>query len=199
MSPILTRIYTSEDFGYLQVYLSISVFLSALPPYNIETCPPTPARQNHAANVLTLGMAAVFISTGLCVLFSCLLLTTADTGTSQFRACIAHGFRRHVRRRELQLLPAGLSANISTTRLPAPRSSKQSSRLFARWYSGCCTAVFSVKCSPTSSGRRRASGGLLNSFGGKPDAFPSGERSFTSPRLRGDMPNFRFCQPGRLC
>ena len=58
-SPVLTRLYTPEDFGVLAVYASIVSVLVVVTSLRYELAIPLPADDNTAANLLLLALAIV--------------------------------------------------------------------------------------------------------------------------------------------
>ena len=88
-SPILTRVYTSEDFGFLQVYLSISVFLIGVASLRYETAVLIPKDEETAANVMAVAFSTIVLLTSTCVLVTWLLLGTTNYGSPGLRVCIA--------------------------------------------------------------------------------------------------------------
>ncbi len=66
-SPLLTRLYTSSDFGYLQVYLSISVFFTVVASLRYETAVLLPDDAEAAANLVAFALCVTVV---MFVLFS---------------------------------------------------------------------------------------------------------------------------------
>jgi len=63
-SPILTRLYTPDDFGVLAVYSSILGILSVVASWRYELAIPLPERDEEAVNLVALSL-------GIVVLMSC--------------------------------------------------------------------------------------------------------------------------------
>lgn len=59
-SPILTRLYTPEDFGVLAVYVSILSILVVVASLRYELAIPLPKHDDIAANLLVFSLAIVF-------------------------------------------------------------------------------------------------------------------------------------------
>lgn len=64
-SPLLTRIYTPEEFGVLAVYASLLGILSSISGFRYELAVPMSRTDGNAANVLVLTLICVFITTTL--------------------------------------------------------------------------------------------------------------------------------------
>ena len=58
-SPILTRLYTPEDFGVLAVYTSILSIISVIASLRYELAIPLPEKDEDAANILALSLSIV--------------------------------------------------------------------------------------------------------------------------------------------
>lgn len=63
-SPILTRLYTPDDFGVLAVYSSLLTVLSVVASWRYELAIPLPERDEEAVNLVALSL-------GIVVLMSC--------------------------------------------------------------------------------------------------------------------------------
>ncbi len=61
ISPILTRIYTPEDFGVFALYISIVTFLSLICTGRYEFAIMLPKKDSEAVNILALSVLVVFI------------------------------------------------------------------------------------------------------------------------------------------
>jgi len=71
ISPILTRLYTPEDFGVFALYTSVATFLSVMATARYEVAIMLPKEDNDAKNVLALStIIAVLLSVIiLCVIY----------------------------------------------------------------------------------------------------------------------------------
>lgn len=58
-APALTRLYTAEDFGHLQVYLSVLLFGAVIAAWRYEVAILLPAQDEVAANLLILSLGIV--------------------------------------------------------------------------------------------------------------------------------------------
>jgi len=65
ISPILTRIYTAEDFGVLAVFSGILSILAAAAALRYDLAIPLPDRDKDAANVLAAALGLVLIVTAV--------------------------------------------------------------------------------------------------------------------------------------
>lgn len=65
VSPILTRLYTTGDFGILAVYSSLIGILAVAVALRYDIAIPIPNRSEHAANLFVLAFVAVFIVTSI--------------------------------------------------------------------------------------------------------------------------------------
>lgn len=65
VSPLLTRLYTPEDFGLLAVYTSLLALVSVVSSLRYELAIPLPEDDHEAANVLVLCLFLIIISTVL--------------------------------------------------------------------------------------------------------------------------------------
>lgn len=72
-SPVLTRIYSSADFGVLAVFSSILGILSVLATMRYEDAIPMPREDTDALNILALSLGIL----GIIILVSCLCLLSA--------------------------------------------------------------------------------------------------------------------------
>ena len=75
ISPILTRIYTPDDFGVLAIFMAITAITGAISNTKYEQAIVLPKEENDAVNVLALG---VFIAISLS-LFLLLIILLFDT------------------------------------------------------------------------------------------------------------------------
>lgn len=96
-APILTRLYTPEDFGLLAVYASLLALIGVISSLRYERAIPLPEDNVEAANVAVLSLLLVGISTALTAVLVLML------GTS-----IAELFGVPVLANYLWLLPAGV-------------------------------------------------------------------------------------------
>lgn len=64
-SPILTRLYTPEDFGVLAVYTAILGILSVVASLRYELAIPLPEKDGDAANLLALSLGIVMLTSFL--------------------------------------------------------------------------------------------------------------------------------------
>ena len=60
-SPVLTRLYTPEDFGVLAVYSSILGILSVIASFRYELAIPLPEKDEDAAALVTLSLGIVMV------------------------------------------------------------------------------------------------------------------------------------------
>ncbi|MEM2097711.1 MAG: oligosaccharide flippase family protein [Methanothrix sp.] len=97
-SPILTRIYTPEDFGLMGVYLSILNILSTIASLRYEFAIPLPEREEDASNLFALCLV-ITIFTSLLVFF----------GTLFFADQIVSWANTPLLRSYLWLLPVGVA------------------------------------------------------------------------------------------
>tara|TARA_R110000851_G_scaffold319526_1_gene483997 strand:- start:14396 stop:15811 length:1416 start_codon:yes stop_codon:yes gene_type:complete len=68
-APLLTRLYSPEDFGLLAVYTGILSLFTVVSSLRYELAIPLPERDEDAANVLALCLVIVLIMTGLSTMF----------------------------------------------------------------------------------------------------------------------------------
>lgn len=73
--PILTRIYTPEEFSLLAVYIAIISLASVISSLRFNIAIPLPEHDQDAANLLVLGLAA---ATGVALFLSLALILYAD-------------------------------------------------------------------------------------------------------------------------
>ncbi|AJF08085.1 hypothetical protein GSUB_15325 [Geoalkalibacter subterraneus] len=67
-SPLLTRLYTPEDFGLLAVYSGLLALFAVIASLRYELAIPLPESNTEAANVLVLSLLVVLLMTGISVL-----------------------------------------------------------------------------------------------------------------------------------
>jgi O-antigen/teichoic acid export membrane protein len=65
-SPLLTRLYTAEDFGYLQIYVSVLAFLFVVVGWRYELAILLPEAEDTAASLLVLALGIVGTMSLLC-------------------------------------------------------------------------------------------------------------------------------------
>ncbi|MBY5937647.1 lipopolysaccharide biosynthesis protein [Marinobacter nauticus] len=65
-SPLLTRLYTPEDFGLLGVFTSLLALFTVIASLRYELAIPLPESDTEAANVLVLSLLVVLIITSIC-------------------------------------------------------------------------------------------------------------------------------------
>lgn len=70
ISPILTRIYTPEDFGILALYMSIATFISTISTGKYELAIMLPTKESDALNIMVLSILITFFTS----LFSLLIV-----------------------------------------------------------------------------------------------------------------------------
>ena len=75
-APLLTRLYTQEDFGLLAVFISLLVLMSEVSSMRYELAVPLPDDDQEAANIVVLSLILVVISSLLAVL---LVLTFGES------------------------------------------------------------------------------------------------------------------------
>src|SRR5215475_6292930 len=70
-APVLTRLYRAEDFGYLQIYMSVMAFAVVAVTLRFDQAVFLPEQDSVAANVLVVALASVFgfTASSACVLF----------------------------------------------------------------------------------------------------------------------------------
>jgi O-antigen/teichoic acid export membrane protein len=68
-APLLTRLYTPEDFGVLAVYASLLTFIGVVASLRYELAIPLPDNDEEAANVAALCLLIVSCATALTALF----------------------------------------------------------------------------------------------------------------------------------
>ncbi|HGE6078693.1 TPA: lipopolysaccharide biosynthesis protein [Vibrio cholerae] len=64
-APLLTRVYTPEDFGLLAVYSGLLAIFAVVASLNYELAIPLPENNSEAANVLVLSLLTVLLITGV--------------------------------------------------------------------------------------------------------------------------------------
>ncbi len=64
-APLLTRLYTPEDFGMLAVYASLLALFSVVSSLRYELAIPLPETNTEAANVTILSLLTVFLMTAI--------------------------------------------------------------------------------------------------------------------------------------
>ena len=69
VSPILTRLYSAEDFGIFAIYISVAGILSVIITLRFEDAIVLPAEDNEAIDLVLLGL-------GISLIFSLILLLT---------------------------------------------------------------------------------------------------------------------------
>jgi len=74
--PILTRLYTPEDFGLLAVYASLLAIIGVISTLRYELAIPLPEDDVEAANVAVLSLLLVAISTALTAILLLMLGTS---------------------------------------------------------------------------------------------------------------------------
>lgn len=69
-APVLTRLYRAEDFGYLQIYMSIMSFAALAVTLRYDQAIFIPEHDSTAANVLTVALVSVvgFTTTSACAM-----------------------------------------------------------------------------------------------------------------------------------
>lgn len=102
--PILTRLYTPEDFGLLAVYTSLLALIGVISSLRYELAIPLPENDIAAANVAALSLLLVVVSTLLTTIFLLIL------GTSIAELLGAPMFTNY-----LWLLPVGVFLSGSYT------------------------------------------------------------------------------------
>lgn len=63
LTPVLTRLYSPEEFGILSVYLSIVLTVSIVTSWYYDTAIPLPKKEADAINLLGLSMAILLFNT----------------------------------------------------------------------------------------------------------------------------------------
>ena len=64
-APLLTRLYTPEDFGVLAVYAGLLALFSVISSLRYELAIPLPETKREAINVLILSLLSVGLTTGI--------------------------------------------------------------------------------------------------------------------------------------
>lgn len=67
-TPILTRLYTSSDYGYMQLYFALMTFLVGIVSLRYELAIVLPVEDEVAASVTVAGLASTFLITGCVVI-----------------------------------------------------------------------------------------------------------------------------------
>lgn len=96
-APLLTRLYSPEDFGLLAVYVSLLALLGVVSSLRYELAIPLPEDDVDAANLVALSLLLVVLTTVLSVAFVALLATP-----------IAHALGVPALEDYLWLLPVGI-------------------------------------------------------------------------------------------
>lgn len=96
-SPVLTRLYTAEDFGILAVYGSLLSICAVAVALRYDIAVPLPKRTDHAANLLVAALSAVFFTSGM-----------IGAGFWVFRDTVAHLLNVPDFAQYMWLLPVGL-------------------------------------------------------------------------------------------
>ena len=96
-SPLLTRVYSPEDFGVLAVYASLLAIMGVIASLRYQLAIPLPEKDEEAAHVAVLSLLVVLGMT----LFTALVVAF-------FRESLAQTFNVPVVARYLWLLPLGL-------------------------------------------------------------------------------------------
>nr|VFJ46304.1 MAG: Membrane protein involved in the export of O-antigen and teichoic acid [Candidatus Kentron sp. FM]VFJ49540.1 MAG: Membrane protein involved in the export of O-antigen and teichoic acid [Candidatus Kentron sp. FM]VFK07284.1 MAG: Membrane protein involved in the export of O-antigen and teichoic acid [Candidatus Kentron sp. FM] len=96
-SPVLTRLYTPEDFGLLAVFASLLGILSVVVGLRYELAIPLPENEDDATSIAALNLLIVLGMTALCMVFIVL-----------FRAPVADLLNAPALEIYLWLLPVGL-------------------------------------------------------------------------------------------
>ena len=68
-APVLTRLYTPEDFGLLAVYASLLALIGVISSLRYQLAIPLPEDDVEAANVAVLSLLLIFITTALTAVF----------------------------------------------------------------------------------------------------------------------------------
>lgn len=63
LTPLLTRLYTPEDFGVLSVYLSIVLTIAIIASWQYEHAIPLPKEEKYAINLLVLSLLILLLNT----------------------------------------------------------------------------------------------------------------------------------------
>lgn len=80
-SPLLTRLYTSADFGHFQVYLSIAVFCTVVASLKYETAVLLPDDRQIAANLLVFALCVTIAMVGVFAIVIWLINRTGVLGS----------------------------------------------------------------------------------------------------------------------
>src|SRR5690606_41413382 len=94
--PILTRLYSPEDFGVLAVYASVLALISVVSCLRLEIAIPIPKERSQAIDLLFLS------------LLSALLVTTLSFAVVVCFADQIHGLTHGQLKGYLWLIPAGV-------------------------------------------------------------------------------------------
>ncbi|HFU77558.1 MAG TPA: translocase, partial [Epsilonproteobacteria bacterium] len=65
ISPILTRIYTPEDFGIFALFMAITGVFSVVASGRYELALMLPRKEEESINIFALGVIIIFFLTGL--------------------------------------------------------------------------------------------------------------------------------------
>lgn len=69
VTPLLTRLYTPEDFGVLSIYVSIMFTVAIITSFHYETAIPLPANERDALNLLILSLIILLANVFLISVF----------------------------------------------------------------------------------------------------------------------------------
>jgi len=83
ISPILTRLYSAEDFGILAIYLSVAGILSVVISFRFEEAVVLPSEENEAIDLVILGI-------GISLIFSIVLLFIFYSSSKKILDLIDH-------------------------------------------------------------------------------------------------------------
>ncbi len=97
LAPVLTRVYSAEEFGYLSVYTAVLAILGVTAALGLDLAIPLATTEFELANLTAAGIAAVFATSG-CVGLAMALLPTQVLGALWLMPLDAHRY----------LLPLGL-------------------------------------------------------------------------------------------
>jgi O-antigen/teichoic acid export membrane protein len=143
VSPILTRLYTPEDFGVLAIYSSILGILSVGASWRYELAIPLPERDEDAVNLVALSLGIVVLMT-----------LVVGLGTWLLENHIVHWLNAPDLRAYLWLLPIGMLLVGSYQVFNYWAVRKQAFRVIAktRLYQGFGAALTQIVCGFLKSG-----------------------------------------------
>jgi len=98
LSPVLTRVYSAEEFGYLSVYTAVLAILGVTAALGLDLAIPLATTEFELANLTAAGVVAVFMTSG-CIVLAMWLLPAQALAALWLAPLDAHRY----------LLPLGLA------------------------------------------------------------------------------------------